>query len=93
MGRHRRRVAGIYCRNQDSQLLAEISYLDSSSDYREYLPQESVCGAAATQADLVLLDTARRSFRVGPPITAKLAIGMVLLLAAACLLYSLFQTI
>jgi hypothetical protein len=45
---------------QDGRIWAEINYLDSPSDYREYLPQYNT-QPKRRGGDFVILDTARRS--------------------------------
>jgi hypothetical protein len=45
---------------QDWRIWAEINYLDSPSDYREYLPQNNT-QPKGRRGDFVILDTPRRS--------------------------------
>jgi hypothetical protein len=61
-----RDVAGTYFRIGDPYIWAEIYYLDSPTDYREYLPQNRAV-ADATCGDLVMLDSPKsvsRTFRL-----------------------------
>lgn len=47
----------------DSYIWSEIHYLDSTTDYREYLPQLVVGARKITHNDFVMLDSCRRSSR------------------------------
>jgi hypothetical protein len=42
---------------RDCQLWAEIDYLDSPTDYREYLPGQSASPDMPGRSDLMMLDT------------------------------------
>jgi hypothetical protein len=44
---------------RDCYVWAEINYLDSATDYREYLPQHQACPRTAPENDLVMLDCSR----------------------------------
>ena len=53
-------IAGTPFRIGDSYIWAEIYYLDSPTDYREFLPQNSAIAPAA-RGELVMLDSCRSS--------------------------------
>lgn len=48
-------------RVRDCFVWSEIYYLDSATDYREYLPHNSM-HARIRSEDLILLDSSRRSY-------------------------------
>ncbi len=50
-------VGGDSYRIRDCYIWAEIHYLDSATDYREYLPQNSRQHRPASEEDLVMLDS------------------------------------
>jgi hypothetical protein len=53
-------VGGTCFRVGDAYIWAEIRYLDSASDYREYLPQNGALAPAA-RGELMMLDSSRSS--------------------------------
>jgi hypothetical protein len=72
---------------QDYRVWAEIRYLDSPSDYREYLPGSGV-QPIAQLANLVMLD-ANRSASAYLARLALLGIGLILFLISGYLLHVL----
>lgn len=80
-----KRIGGEPVHVGDSYVWAEIFYLDSATDYREYLPQKVVARRAVSEKDLVMLDSSRvlssSDFHVG------MAIGGFFLIIASLLLY------
>jgi hypothetical protein len=46
----------------DCYIWSEIHYLDSTTDYREYLPWPTVLQRPIPTGDLVMLDSSRRLF-------------------------------
>ena len=48
---------------RDSYIWAEIYYLDSPSDYREYLPHNQLRRESFASADLTMLDSSKQSKR------------------------------
>lgn len=48
---------------RDCQLWAEIDYLDSPTDYREYLPGQEISPGTPDRDDLVMLETQNHSLR------------------------------
>lgn len=68
---------------QDCRVWAEIYYLDSPTDYREYLPQD--CQLGETRADLVILANPKVNGTIPPMLVA----GVVLILVSGYLLYLL----
>ncbi len=69
-------------RIRDCYVWSEIHYLDSATDYREYLPQNSM-HARIRSIDLILLDSSRQSYRHAFPwwyfLVAFLIFGCALL--------------
>jgi hypothetical protein len=45
---------------KDCYIWSEIYYLDSATDYREYLPQHHVTPRAVPEDDLIMLDSLKR---------------------------------
>ncbi|HTT23279.1 MAG TPA: hypothetical protein VMG82_30410 [Candidatus Sulfotelmatobacter sp.] len=72
-------------RPESWEVWAEISYLDSASDYREYLGQNEP-GYTGYTGGLVMLDTSRPFSKSKDPLRTLITIGVVLLLACAGLL-------
>ena len=70
---------------QDCRVWAEIHYLDSLSDYREYLPGSSV-QPIAELGNLVMLD-ANRSGSAHRASLSILGIGLLLFLISGYLLF------
>lgn len=61
---HQNRIGGTSSRISDCYIWAEIHYLDSSTAYREYLPQ---CGPVVARPDnkLVMLDDEHPTWLLG----------------------------
>ena len=57
----RKEIGGEGIHVRDCYVWMEISYLDSPSDYREYLPQDRHCNPDDDR--LVMLDSPRQSLR------------------------------
>lgn len=76
---------------QDCQLWAEIKYLDSVTDYREYLPQSQVQRESALCADLVLLDQVISHSKAEWILLAAVTIGGLSLCVAGYLFYLFVQ--
>jgi hypothetical protein len=53
-------VGGKSVHIKDCYIWSEIHYLDSATDYREYLPQNAVQPRTIPCDDLVLLDSSKR---------------------------------
>lgn len=60
-----KRIGGEPVHVGDSYVWAEIYYLDSATDYREYLPRKVVARPAVFEKDLVMLDSSRESLSSG----------------------------
>ena len=76
-------VAGSSFHIGDCYIWAEIFYLDSSTDYREYLPQSTWRPLAVKGGDLIMLDDSSSSVSL----TTVWIIALLLLLAAGCFIY------
>jgi hypothetical protein len=70
---------------RDCYVWAEIYYLDSPTDYREYLPEYSYWASTLGEADLVLLDDSGTDRRTLTAATTRAATLVVL----SCALLSL----
>ena len=86
-----KKIGGSACRVQDCRVWAEISYLDSDTDYREYLPNRKgeetrVC------RDMILLDDLRRSLIAAHPAPGWVII-LVVFIAAAWIFYLFLQSL
>jgi len=57
--RERKQFGGEAVRINENQAWAEISYLDSSTDYRECLPQDRDRPCLRSGDDLIMLDSSR----------------------------------
>jgi hypothetical protein len=75
-----RRVGGSELHISDCHLWAEIFYLDSPTDYREYLPASS---DRARGGDLVLLDDVARQ-RLLSTLTAAVSTALQAFLRSLC---------
>ena len=77
-----KQIGGECFHGRDCYVWAEISYLDSSTDYREFLPQPAV--PPRTDSDLMMLDSCQQAGSLGgwTPLLV-----CCLLAAAAFLLY------
>jgi hypothetical protein len=82
-------VVGSSFHISDCYIWAEIFYLDSSSDYREYLPQNSRRSLAGSDSDLIMLDDSIASSRSSVSLTAVGIILLLFSLAAGCFIYLL----
>ena len=91
MAHHGREIRSFHYRVQDCQLWAEIKYLDSVTDYREYLPQSQVQGEGALCADLVLLDRAISHSKAEGILPAAVTIGGLSLCVVGYLFYLFVQ--
>jgi hypothetical protein len=80
-------VAGSSFHISDCYIWAEIFYLDSSSDYREYLPQNGRRSLAGGDSDLIMLDDSIASSGSSVSLTAVGIILLLLSLAAGCFIY------
>ncbi|HXJ86639.1 MAG TPA: hypothetical protein VMS18_07475 [Candidatus Binatia bacterium] len=75
-------------RPESWEVWAEISYLDSASDYREHLGQNG-SGYGRYESGLVMLDTSKPSSKSMDSACTVITIGAVFLLAGAGLLCAL----
>jgi hypothetical protein len=80
-------IAGSSFHIGDCYIWAEIFYLDSCTDYREYLPQSSRRSPAANGSDLIMLDDLRSCSGSRVALTAVGIILLLLLLATGCFIY------
>ncbi len=70
-------------RVRDCYVWAEIHYLDSTTDYREYLPRPVVSARTSTRSEFAILDSWKHSSRR----RTFLVVGvLVVCLVAFCLL-------
>jgi hypothetical protein len=81
-----KRMRGIPYGIEDARIWAEIKYLDSQSDYREYISGEQY----QPLGDMVLLDRSTRSLVSGRTILPQVLIG-VIVLATAWIMYLFVQ--
>ena len=51
-----RKIGGTIVKIGDCRIWAEINYLDSPTDYREYLPNYGLTNQDGNKADLIMLD-------------------------------------
>jgi hypothetical protein len=72
----------------DCRIWAEIYYLDSPTDYREYLAQGGM-QPRESYSDLVMLEDSKHLLTVYGISLRSLVAGIVLILASGYLLYSL----
>jgi hypothetical protein len=84
-------VAGTSFRVGDAYIWAEIHYLDSPSDYREHLPQNSAVAPAA-RGELMMLDSAR-SFSVSKTFGLLLLVFAIIFLTAGYFLHAIIETL
>lgn len=70
----------------DCYVWAEIYYLDSSSDYREYLPSSSE-KMAPLEGELIMLDDRAPADSIAPLVIDVCAACLVLVLIAALILW------
>jgi hypothetical protein len=75
---------------QDCRIWAEIYYLDSPTDYREYLAPGCM-QLRESRSDLVMLEDSKHPLTVNGISLRLLVAGIVLILASGYLLYSLLQ--
>ena len=75
---------------QDCRIWAEIYYLDSPTDYREYLAPGSM-QLRESRSDLVMLEDSKHPLTVNGISLRCLVAGIVLILASGYLLRSLLQ--
>jgi len=75
---------------QDCRIWAEIYYLDSPTDYREYLAPGSM-QLRESRSDLVMLEDSKHPLTVNGISLRVLVAGIVLILASGYLLRSLLQ--
>jgi hypothetical protein len=71
-------VAGICFRVGDAYIWSEIAYLDSSTDYREYLP-DRLTKAMAGRGELLMLDSSPSDPKLFAVITVAAAAILLLL--------------
>jgi len=71
-------------RVQDCRVWAEIHYLDSPTDYREYLPQSSI---PSSPCERTMLDNYQCCFKKDPSKALLLLLAIVSLAISAYLLY------
>jgi len=74
-------------RVQDCRVWAEIHYLDSPTDYHEYLPQSSIPSSPPECAALTMLDNYQCCFKKDPSKALLLLLAIVSLAISAYLLY------
>jgi hypothetical protein len=82
---------------RDCQLWAEIDYLDSPTDYREYLPGQESSSDTSDSGDLVMLETQncnpRRSGRRLSIVVIGVITMLTFLLICGCFLHLFFDTL
>lgn len=82
MRNHEKQIEGMLIHVRDCQIWAEIYYLDSPTDYREYLPQSPL---TVSQHALAMLDS---SWDWPNPVSIRgMATPLSLLLVAGLFLY------
>ena len=91
MAHRGRETRSFYYHVQDCQLWAEIRYLDSVTDYREYLPQSQVQRESALCADLVFLDQSISHSKTKWILPTAVTIGGLSLCVAGYLFYLFVQ--
>jgi hypothetical protein len=72
-------------RVRDCYVWSEIHYLDSATDYREYLPQNNI-HAPIRRDDPILLDSSRDSCRHSSPSWYFLVVLLMVFLIVGCAL-------
>lgn len=76
---------------RDCQMWAEIDYLDSPTDYREYLPGQRPSPYMSDRNDLVILDSETHSPRKSSTRLSLVAVGvitmLIFLLICGCFLH------
>jgi len=82
---------------RDCQLWAEIDYLDSSTDYREYLPGQETSSDTSDHGELVMLESQNSSPRRSKGRLYGVVIGVItmltFLLICGCFLHLFFDTL
>jgi hypothetical protein len=71
----------------DDYIRAEIAYLDTSTNYREYLRENTRTSVAMKGDELIMLDDSRRSSDSHIGMIAVIIGAVLLLLAAGCFVY------
>ena len=61
---------------RDCYVWAEIHYLDSATDYREFLPEQPVAPSIASRHEIVMLDSSSSN-----PLAGWALVGMFLLIS------------
>ena len=84
-------VGGTCFRVGDAYIWAEIRYLDSPSDYREYLPQNSAVPRAA-RGELMMLDSSRSS-SISRTFGLLLLLFAIIFLTAGYFLHAIIDTL
>lgn len=69
---------------RDCYVWAEIQYLDSPTDYREYLPQRTTFSSGRTDFELVITDPTLTNWTAS--LLCFLVCGVIVCLALYCLL-------
>ena len=82
---HHKEIGGEAIHVRDCYIWAEIHYLDSPSDYREYLPKDQARRHGVLGDDLILLDSPRRGSSV--KLMSELGALLLLLLSAVLLFH------
>ena len=77
---------------QDCRIWAEIAYLDSATDYREFLPRQTQPGLTESR-ELVLLDNRNTPLGEGVSRSVLFLMGFFAILIAAYALYLLLNTL
>lgn len=72
---------------RDCYVWAEISYLDSPTDYREYLPQSCTWGSDVPACDRLVPDSPKRSSRSDECLSFGWKGSLIFFLLAGMLLY------
>lgn len=69
---------------RDCYVWAEIQYLDSPTDYREYLPQRTTSSSGRTDSELVITDPTLTSWTAS--LVCVLIFGAIVYLVLHCVL-------
>lgn len=69
---------------RDCYVWAEIQYLDSPTDYREYLPQRTTSSSELTDSELVITDPTTTNWTAS--LVCFLFFGVIVCLVLHCLL-------
>jgi hypothetical protein len=88
----RKKIGGEAVHIGDCRVWAEISYLDSSTDYREYLPQNRDRSCPRSGDDFIMLDSSRLLPGSDPKRVWAWVAAAFLLLVAWLFLYLVWES-